>query len=324
MNKRGISGVIVTILMILLAIAAIILVWAVLKNVLQKSASDISSQCLTLDLEIAKVEKGANTIDVYVRVKRNPGEGNLTGVRFKFTSSNDSFIRDKNVSMKELEIKTFNFSDVGNVSFISKVEIAGIVSFNNDEKICRIADSSKVMGVYVLPPAQVCGNNIKEGAEECDGSDLGGQTCQSKGYYLGSLVCVNCVINDSGCSGRCPDGTCDSGYENSTNCPADCLVSSLTTKTYLPNSIGTAGWWKYGVGIQTLWTWNDVDGVGGIYPAGNYTAANLDTISSNNADYVAASGSPGGDNHVRYGHRFRFNISETISSITNITVMARH
>lgn len=47
--------------------------------------------------------------------------------------------------------------------------------------------------------AAACGNNKKEGTEECDGSDLAGQTCVSKGYTSGSLSCSSCKFNATGC-----------------------------------------------------------------------------------------------------------------------------
>ena len=47
----------------------------------------------------------------------------------------------------------------------------------------------------------VCGNNIKEEGEDCDGSDLNGQTCMSRGFWGGALSCnTNYTFNTSGCS----------------------------------------------------------------------------------------------------------------------------
>lgn len=46
-----------------------------------------------------------------------------------------------------------------------------------------------------------CGNNIREGSEECDGSDLNGETCVSRGFIGGTLSCNdNCTFNTFGCS----------------------------------------------------------------------------------------------------------------------------
>ncbi len=59
-----------------------------------------------------------------------------------------------------------------------------------------------------------CGDGIKEGtAEECDGSDLGGATCQSSGFYSGTLSCsASCTLDTSGCT-NCGNGRVDSGEE---------------------------------------------------------------------------------------------------------------
>jgi hypothetical protein len=36
----------------------------------------------------------------------------------------------------------------------------------------------------------VCPNNVREGAEVCDGTDLAGETCQSLGFDSGTLACI--------------------------------------------------------------------------------------------------------------------------------------
>jgi hypothetical protein len=51
----------------------------------------------------------------------------------------------------------------------------------------------------------LCGNNVKEGSEDCDGSDLGGATCVSLGYTGGSLSCnSDCTFNTSNCTSEAP------------------------------------------------------------------------------------------------------------------------
>lgn len=50
------------------------------------------------------------------------------------------------------------------------------------------------------PTFALCGNGIKEGSEECDGSDFGGLTCSDFGFTGGSLSCTTeCKIDTSGC-----------------------------------------------------------------------------------------------------------------------------
>ena len=45
-----------------------------------------------------------------------------------------------------------------------------------------------------------CGNGVIEAGEECDGIDLGGQTCQGLGFSSGVLNCgADCLFDTSGC-----------------------------------------------------------------------------------------------------------------------------
>ncbi len=73
--------------------------------------------------------------------------------------------------------------------------------------------------------APVCNNGIKEGSEECDGSDYGGATCASVmgAGYTGSLTCTSCVIGTANCVAppTCGDTTCN-GSETCSTCPGDC------------------------------------------------------------------------------------------------------
>ena len=56
-----------------------------------------------------------------------------------------------------------------------------------------------------------CGDGKKNGSESCDGTDLGGATCQSHGYFAGSLKCkLDCSFDTSACT-NCGNGVVDAG-----------------------------------------------------------------------------------------------------------------
>jgi hypothetical protein len=81
------------------------------------------------------------------------------------------------------------------------------------------------------PQAGECGNGIREGAEECDGIDLGGAVCSSRGCSGGTLGCLgDCTFDLSLCTGCpvCGNGTCDFG-EDCADCAADCIADSAAT-----------------------------------------------------------------------------------------------
>lgn len=61
------------------------------------------------------------------------------------------------------------------------------------------AATNATIGVSVK--ISVCGNGIQEGGEQCDGSDLAGQSCVTKGFTGGVLSCTPaCIFNTSGCT----------------------------------------------------------------------------------------------------------------------------
>lgn len=60
----------------------------------------------------------------------------------------------------------------------------------------------------IVPPyLPVCGNQIIETGEECDGADFGGLTCQDYGYLNGDLTCSLCRIDSSTCNDYDPGGS---------------------------------------------------------------------------------------------------------------------
>jgi hypothetical protein len=62
--------------------------------------------------------------------------------------------------------------------------------------------SREQCGSCLAPDGQFCGNGDREGSEECDGSDLAGQSCSSLGFPGGgTLRCApGCAVDTSGCN----------------------------------------------------------------------------------------------------------------------------
>lgn len=83
MNKRGISDVITTILFVLLALVAVLIVGAVVRNQLTGTSSQINVQKACLDLSLEPVSciynaTSATTYDVTARYKRGNQKVDLT------------------------------------------------------------------------------------------------------------------------------------------------------------------------------------------------------------------------------------------------------
>jgi len=67
---------------------------------------------------------------------------------------------------------------------------------------CATLDDAGVLDAAPDAPANVCGNGIKEGTEQCDGTDLGGAACTRVAPgWQGTLNCATtCLLDTSGCA----------------------------------------------------------------------------------------------------------------------------
>lgn len=75
----------------------------------------------------------------------------------------------------------------------------------------------------------VCGDNVKEGSEVCDGEDLGGETCETQGYSGGVLSCLSdCSdFERDKCIGP-HDSDGDGIPDDEDNCPESNLEDTIT------------------------------------------------------------------------------------------------
>jgi len=88
----------------------------------------------------------------------------------------------------------------------------------------------------------LCGNGVIDPGEDCDGENLGGQTCVDLGQYGGTLACsASCAAFDTGnCTGFCGDGVvngpeaCDDGNAvewDGCNTSCECVEFRVNTHT---------------------------------------------------------------------------------------------
>src|SRR5262245_51790964 len=66
----------------------------------------------------------------------------------------------------------------------------------------------------------VCGDGVASPGEDCDGSDLRGQTCADFGFNSGTLAChERCVVDLRGCANL---EMCDNGLDDDADGDTDC------------------------------------------------------------------------------------------------------
>jgi len=85
-NKKGMSAIIVAIILIALALAAVGIVWVVVNNVLTESAEDVNVQadCLDVDIVITKASCTSGN-DCSYTISRKAGGNEFTGLKLVFS-----------------------------------------------------------------------------------------------------------------------------------------------------------------------------------------------------------------------------------------------
>jgi hypothetical protein len=119
-------------------------------------------------------------------------------------------------------------------------------------------------------PARVgttrCGNGTRDGGEPCEGSDLGGATCQTLGFLTGSLACTSwCTHDTSGCTASFPatgQVTCWDTSGAAIACAGtghDGDIQAGETLAYVDNGDGTI------TDVNTGLMWEKLSDDGGIH-----------------------------------------------------------
>src|SRR5262249_51964212 len=81
-----------------------------------------------------------------------------------------------------------------------------------DGATCALAGAGDAACRGQVCRAIACGNGFIEGLEQCDGAALGAHTCETEGYYGGTIACTpSCTLDLSLCTGKCGDSTINGG-----------------------------------------------------------------------------------------------------------------
>ncbi len=137
-NKKGLSTVLTTLIIILLVLVAIGIVWVVIRGVLETGTGDIgtSVKCLDVDVKATKVECTVGLCNT--TVERSAGGEDISGINLIFSEEDGeaNFVRDVIGNIAPLESKTELNVDTG-LTTPNKVEVAVYFTDESGEKqIC--------------------------------------------------------------------------------------------------------------------------------------------------------------------------------------------
>ncbi len=126
-NKRGLSPVITTLLVVVLVLVAVGIVWGVIRNIIIKGGEDISLEKLTVDASIKSVGVDEVNNNISVLVRRNPGRGDVAGFKFVFSDGTVNEVVTRNTPFVELEERWFSFHLVMNVSEVLTISLVPLI-----------------------------------------------------------------------------------------------------------------------------------------------------------------------------------------------------
>ena len=143
-NKRGLSAIVATLIIILLVLVAVGIIWVVVRNLIQGGAEqiDISTKCIAIDLRAVSVAPVVGEAGNYsVTLKRMAGGETIDGVKIAlFNETTNSGVLNEFEDFTVLETRTETV--VAGIANANKLEYtAYFLDASGNEKLCPQTNS---------------------------------------------------------------------------------------------------------------------------------------------------------------------------------------
>lgn len=207
MNKKGLSMIVSTLIIILLVLVAVGVIWAVVNKILTEGSDKIALDKFFIDLKVKNAYAAGS--DMIVQVKRGVGEGDLAGMTFVFSDGENTEVQSITDTLDELETGTFTFTleNLGTAT-IESVSVAPIyLAPSGGEVLGEITNTNELSDEDLEG-----GSDIPGGGDGDPGCTL--EDCVSLGNY-------ECGTWDDGCGDTVECGDCVSLYGAGYECGQD-------------------------------------------------------------------------------------------------------
>lgn len=228
MYKRGLSEIVITVLLVLISIVAVLVFWQIIRGVLTNSSSQMDTQKVLVSMSIQKVTLNQSSGDISVNIKRDNDQGNFNMMRIVLDNGTTAKTFDFNAAnFGSLESKNFNFNFLGNITNVADVSIAPVLKKDDGSLDVGVrADLYKITGKETSSSG-TCNNLCSSaGTLSCSGNSVQNCTDTNSDGCLELSTINTCSAGSTCYNGICTSQTCSDGTAygscNSTNKPKYC------------------------------------------------------------------------------------------------------
>ena len=137
-NRKGLSAVVTTLIIILLVLVAVGIIWVVVRNVVETGAGqiDVNTKCIAVDVRAVSVNE-TDPGNYTVSLNRRAGGDDIGGIKVNvFNDTASSGVKDF-VAIPELETKTVVIETGGNVTGGDRIEFTVFfLDASGNEQLC--------------------------------------------------------------------------------------------------------------------------------------------------------------------------------------------
>jgi hypothetical protein len=157
-SKRGLSTIVITLIIIVLSLVAVGIAWVVVSNLLKTQGEQATDSFghMFISLDIQRVVQNQSG-DVNVIVQRNAGPGELIAIKFVVEDGVNSTVIQKSTNMTELGSNTFilSASEIKG-AIVKEVSIFSVMKSKGKEITGGVEDTFKIdspyTGLFAIPP----------------------------------------------------------------------------------------------------------------------------------------------------------------------------
>ena len=139
-NRKGLSAVVTTLIIILLVLVAVGIIWVVVRNLVESGAEqiEVNTKCIAVDVRAVSVLPVSGEDGNYtVSLNRQAGGGDIGGVKINvFNDTDSSGVIDFNNSIEALNTETERI-DANGVTGANKIQFTVFfLDASGNEQLC--------------------------------------------------------------------------------------------------------------------------------------------------------------------------------------------